>query len=182
MTAWMRTRTALITGLTGLLAAGLSACYGGGDGAPAQEEPAIDLAAEEAAVRQVNLTWLERFQARDAEGVAALFVEDGWTIGDDGLRDGRAAILADMTEEYEENPDATADWGAKAVWVAASGDLAVELQGHAGSLTRGADPVAAEGRWQQMALSWPEVVIGGGTPNIQKNIIAERILGLPKDP
>jgi hypothetical protein len=25
-------------------------------------------------------------------------------------------------------------------------------------------------------------VIGGGTPNIQKNIIAERILGLPKDP
>ncbi len=126
MTAWMRTRTALITGLTGLLAAGLSACYGGGDGAPAQEEPAIDLAAEEAAVRQVNLTWLERFQARDAEGVAALFVEDGWTIGDDGLRDGRAAILADMAEEYEENPDATADWGAKAVWVAASGDLAVE--------------------------------------------------------
>ena len=61
------------------------------------------------------------------------------------------------------------------------GDLAVELQGHAGSLTRGADPVAADGRWQQMALSWPEVVIGGGTPNIQRNIIAERILGLPKD-
>jgi hypothetical protein len=95
-------------GLTVFVAAGLSACYGGGDGAPAQEEPAIDLAAEEAAVRQVNLTWLERFRARDAEGVAALFVEDGWTIGDDGLRDGRAAILADMAAEYEENPDATA--------------------------------------------------------------------------
>ena len=121
-----RTRTVLITGLAGILAAGLSACYGGGDGAPAQEEPAIDLAAEEAAVRQVNVTWLERFQARDAGGVAALFVEDGWTLGDDGLRDGRAAILAGMSEEYEENPDATADWGAKAVWVAASGDLAVE--------------------------------------------------------
>jgi hypothetical protein len=25
------------------------------------------------------------------------------------------------------------------------------------------------------------VVIGGGTPNIHKNIIAERVLGLPKD-
>jgi len=24
-------------------------------------------------------------------------------------------------------------------------------------------------------------VIGGGTPNVQKNIIAERMLGLPKD-
>jgi uncharacterized protein (TIGR02246 family) len=126
MNHWTKTRTVVTAGLTGLLAAGLSACYGGGDGAPAQEEPAIDLAAEEAAVRQVNVTWLERFRARDAGGVAALFVEDGWTLGDDGLRDGRAAILAGMTEEYEENPDATADWGAKAVWVAASGDLAVE--------------------------------------------------------
>ena len=37
------------------------------------------------------------------------------------------------------------------------------------------------GKWQHFALSWPEVVIGGGTPNVQKNIIAERILGLPKD-
>ncbi len=60
------------------------------------------------------------------------------------------------------------------------GDLAVELQGCAGPLVEG-DPVAAGGRWQRMALSWPEVVIGGGTPNIQKNIIAERLLGMPKD-
>ena len=37
------------------------------------------------------------------------------------------------------------------------------------------------GAWARFALGWPEVVIGGGTPNIQKNIIAERILGLPKD-
>jgi alkylation response protein AidB-like acyl-CoA dehydrogenase len=61
------------------------------------------------------------------------------------------------------------------------GDFAVELQGSAGPLAAGAPPVADGGRWQRMALSWPEVVIGGGTPNIQKNIIAERILGLPKD-
>jgi alkylation response protein AidB-like acyl-CoA dehydrogenase len=49
-------------------------------------------------------------------------------------------------------------------------------------LARGADLVPDGGKWQHFALSWPEVVIGGGTPNIQKNIIAERILGLPKDP
>ena len=42
-------------------------------------------------------------------------------------------------------------------------------------------PVVDRGEWAKFALSWPEVVIGGGTPNIQKNIIAERILGLPKD-
>jgi alkylation response protein AidB-like acyl-CoA dehydrogenase len=61
------------------------------------------------------------------------------------------------------------------------GELGIELQGNAGSLMRGAGPVLDSGRWQHMALSWPEMVIGGGTPNIQKNIIAERLLGLPKD-
>jgi len=57
------------------------------------------------------------------------------------------------------------------------GDLALEVEGAAGHLEREIDG----GRWQQFALSWPEVVIGGGTPNIQRNIIAERVLGLPKD-
>ncbi len=62
------------------------------------------------------------------------------------------------------------------------GELALEIQGSRGPLAADAPPVADHGKWQRMALSWPEVVIGGGTPNIQKNIIAERILGLPKDP
>ena len=38
-----------------------------------------------------------------------------------------------------------------------------------------------DGTWQQAALGWHGTVIGGGSPNIQRNIIAERILGLPKD-
>jgi len=62
------------------------------------------------------------------------------------------------------------------------GELALEIEGSRGPLARGADAVPANGKWQTFALSWPEVVIGGGTPNIQRNIIAERILGLPKDP
>jgi alkylation response protein AidB-like acyl-CoA dehydrogenase len=61
------------------------------------------------------------------------------------------------------------------------GELALEIQGSRGPLAKGADAVPADGRWQTYALSWPEVVIGGGTPNIQRNIIGERILGLPKD-
>jgi alkylation response protein AidB-like acyl-CoA dehydrogenase len=61
------------------------------------------------------------------------------------------------------------------------GELAVEIQGSLGPLWKGSDLVPDEGRWQRYALGWPEVVIGGGTPNIQKNIIAERVLGLPKD-
>jgi alkylation response protein AidB-like acyl-CoA dehydrogenase len=61
------------------------------------------------------------------------------------------------------------------------GELALEIQGSCGTLMKGEGLVPDEGRWQRMALSWPEVVIGGGTPNIQRNIIAERVLGLPKD-
>ena len=59
------------------------------------------------------------------------------------------------------------------------GEIGLELQGSAGVVT-GPEAVDA-GRWQRFALNWPEVVIGGGTPNVQKNIIAERILGLPHD-
>jgi alkylation response protein AidB-like acyl-CoA dehydrogenase len=39
----------------------------------------------------------------------------------------------------------------------------------------------AQGVWQNTSLGYHGTVIGGGTPNIQRNIIAERILGLPKD-
>ena len=59
--------------------------------------------------------------------------------------------------------------------------LALDMQGSAGQYVQGGEQAIDEGRWQTGVLSWPAVVIGGGTPNIQKNIIAERILGLPKD-
>lgn len=60
-------------------------------------------------------------------------------------------------------------------------DFAVALTGMAGlQLAGGADAVD-DGSWAKASLSWPNVVIGGGTPNIQRNIIAERILGQPKD-
>jgi alkylation response protein AidB-like acyl-CoA dehydrogenase len=61
------------------------------------------------------------------------------------------------------------------------GELAMEITGSASTLMPGCDEAPEDGRWAKFALGWPEVVIGGGTPNIQKNIISERILGLPKD-
>lgn len=60
-------------------------------------------------------------------------------------------------------------------------DFAVELTGLAGVQLPGGDEAVDGGRWARSSLGWPGVVIGGGTPNIQRNIIAERILGLPKD-
>lgn len=61
------------------------------------------------------------------------------------------------------------------------GEIALDLEGSAGPLAPGSPDAPDGGRWQRFALGWPEVVIGGGTPNIQRNIIAERILGLPHD-
>ncbi len=61
------------------------------------------------------------------------------------------------------------------------GELALEIEGSCGPLAQGDPVVPEDGYWQRYSLSWAEVVIGGGTPNIQRNIIAERVLGLPKD-
>ena len=61
------------------------------------------------------------------------------------------------------------------------GDFAVEKLGEAGLQLRNQEDAVRSGYWAADSLNWPTVVIGGGTPNIQKNIIAERILGLPKD-
>ncbi|MFP6807297.1 MAG: acyl-CoA dehydrogenase [Pseudomonadales bacterium] len=58
--------------------------------------------------------------------------------------------------------------------------FAIDLQGLGGSLM---DPELAEGtaRFQAMLMRSPAVRIEGGTDQILRNIIAERVLGLPTD-
>jgi len=57
---------------------------------------------------------------------------------------------------------------------------AMDLQGASGLLS---DPEAAEaaGQFQAMLMSSPSTRIAGGTDEILRNIIAERVLGLPGD-
>src|SRR5487761_2031545 len=57
---------------------------------------------------------------------------------------------------------------------------AMDLEGASGMLT---DPDAAEaaGQFQAMLMSSPSTRIAGGTDEILRNIIAERVLGLPGD-
>src|SRR6201995_2594840 len=57
---------------------------------------------------------------------------------------------------------------------------AMDLEGAAGVLA-GADEQQARGQFQQMTLSSPSLRIAGGTDEILRNIIAERVLGLPGD-
>ena len=58
--------------------------------------------------------------------------------------------------------------------------LAVHLQGAAGGLYVG-DPAARQGGfWQRAYLNNFSTTIGGGTSQVQANIVAEHVLGLPK--
>ncbi|HSS11097.1 MAG TPA: acyl-CoA dehydrogenase family protein, partial [Acidimicrobiales bacterium] len=64
--------------------------------------------------------------------------------------------------------------------VALTGDLALALQGPAGALYDGSAPEA--GAWQQQFLGQWGIRIGGGTDQVQRNVIGERVLGLPGEP
>ena len=57
---------------------------------------------------------------------------------------------------------------------------ALDLCGEAAPLWRGAHDLPADGKWQRQWLWSKAASIAGGTSEIQKNIVAERILGLPR--
>jgi alkylation response protein AidB-like acyl-CoA dehydrogenase len=59
-------------------------------------------------------------------------------------------------------------------------ELAMEIQGPYAQLLRGSDWAVEGGVWQYSFLRSRANSIEGGTTEVQKNIIGERILGLPK--
>ncbi len=67
-------------------------------------------------------------------------------------------------------------------------ELCFALSGESGATAAGAgSPVGTNGspngaHWARQTLAVRAVTIGGGTTDIQLNIIAERMLGLPRDP
>jgi alkylation response protein AidB-like acyl-CoA dehydrogenase len=78
-------------------------------------------------------------------------------------------------------PEASAG---KMVWVETHQklqELAMELEGPYAQLAKGSDWAVDGGAWQHSFLRSRANSIEGGTTEIQKNIIAERVLGLPKD-
>jgi len=59
-------------------------------------------------------------------------------------------------------------------------ELALALEGPHGQLVAGSPHAIAEGRWQQ-AFLWSRVgAIAGGTSEVQRNVVAQRLLGLPR--
>jgi len=60
--------------------------------------------------------------------------------------------------------------------------LAVDALGELGILFEDSPYLRAEGSWQIMYMFYMGLIIGGGTAQIQKNIISERGLGMPREP
>jgi alkylation response protein AidB-like acyl-CoA dehydrogenase len=63
---------------------------------------------------------------------------------------------------------------------ARNGDLGLAIEGATGMLTR--DDADRHGLFQQMFLNQWAIRTGGGTEQIQRNVIGERVLGLPGEP
>jgi alkylation response protein AidB-like acyl-CoA dehydrogenase len=59
-------------------------------------------------------------------------------------------------------------------------ELALDIEGASAMLARGAEHAVADGAWQYGFLRSRANSIEGGTTDILKNIIAERVLGLPR--
>lgn len=60
-------------------------------------------------------------------------------------------------------------------------DTAIELEGMRSQIMAGSPWTVRNGYWQREFLWAPASTIAAGTSEIQKNILAERVLGLPKD-
>jgi alkylation response protein AidB-like acyl-CoA dehydrogenase len=60
--------------------------------------------------------------------------------------------------------------------------LAIDAMGELGTLYHGSPHARERGRWQSQHMFTLGLIIGGGTAQIQKNIISERGLGMPREP
>ena len=58
----------------------------------------------------------------------------------------------------------------------------IDVMGEIGILYEDSPHLRDKGTWQFIYMYFLGLIIGGGTSQIQKNIIAERGLGLPKEP
>jgi alkylation response protein AidB-like acyl-CoA dehydrogenase len=79
-------------------------------------------------------------------------------------------------KNWPEVPFAKLQWSALAQSLA---DLAVDLLGPAGLLARGGPDAVDKGKWTRLYSFQRYSTIGGGSTEVQKNIIADRAIRLP---
>jgi uncharacterized protein (TIGR02246 family) len=129
--------------------------------------PAIDLAAEEQAIRTRSGEWMNYANSKDAAAIASgIFAPDAVMISEDKAYRGTAEIQAALEAQTKKRPDALVSWTSDKIRVAGSGDLAVET----GSFTVDPD---GEGKksailgsfattWAKVDGQWRAVADAGG--------------------
>lgn len=95
-----------------------------------------------------------------------------------GLNSARAKIPALVSERPASIPMSGKLIGSE--FAKKMSDVAISLQGTNSVYYVGDDNAVDGGRWPRGYLNAFSATIGGGTSQIQKNIIGERVLGLPK--
>ena len=122
--------------------------------APPAEEPGVDLAAEEEAIRGASIIWLQATQAKDSATINGFFDADAVTIFDGEIHEGLAAIQANREEGWANQPEGTIIWTTTAIEVAASGDFAYER----GNWTSDPDGAGeAPGEYGEFLTVWKKV-------------------------
>jgi alkylation response protein AidB-like acyl-CoA dehydrogenase len=90
-------------------------------------------------------------------------------------------LVGRMLRGGESGPEASIVKAFRTEYHRRFGEIALSLTGSAGMIRPSGDNYAL-GRWQEVFLASRAGTIYSGTSEIQRNIMAERVLGLPRDP
>ncbi|TQK71373.1 acyl-CoA dehydrogenase family protein [Nocardioides sp. SLBN-35] len=135
--------------------------------------------------------------ARELETVVARAKENG-SIDDPVVRDRLAALKAELAvirsfalralALVEGGQDSAAGGGAGSIfklawatWHRTLGEVAMDVAGRGGLVTRGGSSYDLDDHQRLFLFSRADTIYGG-SDEIQRNILAERVLGLPREP
>jgi acyl-CoA dehydrogenase len=88
--------------------------------------------------------------------------------------------LSALSQGQTPGPEASIGKLVAAIMGQEMGEFGMELQGAAGILS--GDDALADTAWQQTYMSMPGLRLAGGSDEILRNIISERVLGMPGEP
>ncbi|MCX7307940.1 MAG: acyl-CoA dehydrogenase [Afipia sp.] len=125
-----------------------------------------------------NDLMLEDGPAIDAKNVRSKLA--GWAVKASGLKYTSYRSISALSKGQRPGPENSIGKLVAGTMLQDIATYAMDLQGAAGVLT-GEDSVAVDGQFQSILLRAPSDRIAGGTDEILRNIIAERVLGLPAD-
>jgi alkylation response protein AidB-like acyl-CoA dehydrogenase len=103
-----------------------------------------------------------------------------WYVKTEGLKYTRFRSITALSRGQTPGPEASITKTVSATKLQEIASFGMDLLGQAGAIME-PDSIPAQGWFQEALLYAPGMRIAGGTDEILRNIIAERVLGLPSD-